>query len=65
MIKASEANHIEILGQLKAAHELVNSITNFSECPHKAKIIAAKRAVSEAMDIHWDFINQYICEDDT
>jgi hypothetical protein len=65
MIKESEANHIEILGQLRAANTIVDSISDFSSCPHKDKIVAAKRAVLKAMLSHWDFINQYVCEDDT
>jgi len=65
MIKESELHYIEMLGQLKAAHEVMNSITSFRNCPHKEKIVLAKKSISAAMDAHWDFINQYISEDDT
>ena len=65
MTKASQSNYIEMLGRLKAAHEILNGVEYLGDLPHKNEIIVAKRAVFKAIDLHWDFINQYISEDNT
>ena len=65
MIKTSQSNYIEMLAWLKAAHEILNEVKYLGDLPHKNEIVAAKKAVFKAMDLHWDFINQYISEDNT